>query len=354
MALIRPAVALVMVGGAVVSAVATAYAMNTKGAARGAVPGSDPISRTPKKPAKKPAAKKPVTPAAKPDKPPPKQLPSGNNSTTVVSEIPDHAVHVETKPTPAPAPKPATPKKRSARQAATDLYEYAAAAINAGKAASLGDKTHSNPFVKKAQSDMGKLDDDGVYADKTRARGKELLGKPFPARTSKPKAEAPAPKPKTTPAPKPSVEVIKQHDNAMAEQKKNDPKGTKAYATARELDKYLMAGGRSRTKIADLQWALGLDADGIPGDEITKPRVEHLLGVVVQWPDDIEKQLTGAVPGGSTAKQASDRLVRYYRDHSGRRSERISAYQRMLGVQPVGTVGPQTKAKVKELSGVEL
>lgn len=312
----------------------------------------------------KPAAAK-KTPAAKP-KPPggdvisrgppappkPKQLASSTKP-DVVNKIPVHAVRVENKPAaPKPAahtvtapkppapPKPAAPKKRTAREAAEHLYSMATAAIRSDLADQLGSTAHPNEAVRKDQHDMGKIAADGAYGPKTQARGKELLGKPFPTR---PHAATPAPKP--APAPKPKT--------AAAPPK---PAASAATTAARELDSYIAAqGGRSRAKIADLQWTLGLDTDGIPGG-VTKSRVQDLLLRSVDWPAAaaLPANLTGGVPGGSSPKQAADRLVRYYRNNKGRRAERISAYQKMLGVQPVGTVGTQTKAKVEQLNGVKL
>ena len=90
--------------------------------------------------------------------------------------------------TPAP-PKPPKPSKRSPKDAAQALYDYVVAAINAGRARSLGSKGAPNAIVADAERDMGVVPDNGVYGiygPKVRARGKELLGKTFPARPSEP------------------------------------------------------------------------------------------------------------------------------------------------------------------------
>jgi hypothetical protein len=80
-----------------------------------------------------------------------------------------------------PAPVPAA--RRSAVQAAEDLLAHAKAAIASGKAASqLGSKSAPNQTVALAQADMGELTADGIYGPATRARGKALTGKTFPAR----------------------------------------------------------------------------------------------------------------------------------------------------------------------------
>jgi outer membrane biosynthesis protein TonB len=122
-------------------------------------------------------------------------------------------------PTPAPAPKPGpepvivihdaeiidTPSpSRSARAAAQALYDYATGLIRSGRAALLGDSGNPNATVKAAQQDMGRVAADGIYGTKTRARGKELLGREFPARLSKHVDPTPAPAPKPQPSPKPS------------------------------------------------------------------------------------------------------------------------------------------------------
>lgn len=112
--------------------------------------------------------------------------------------------HVEEptpKPLPKPAPKPApAPATRTPTQAAQALWQYATEVIRAGHGSTLGTKDRPNTFVRAAQADMRKLDADGVYGDKTRARGKELLGKPFPDRNGT-RVPAPVPSaPKQLPA----------------------------------------------------------------------------------------------------------------------------------------------------------
>lgn len=89
----------------------------------------------------------------------------------------------------APAPSSPAPKievgpaviKRSPEKAALDLLEYATAAINAGRARTLGSKGAPNQVVQDAQRDMG-ITADGIYGPATRAKGKQLTGKTFPAR----------------------------------------------------------------------------------------------------------------------------------------------------------------------------
>jgi hypothetical protein len=76
------------------------------------------------------------------------------------------------------APKPSA--TRSAKQAATELLQYAKAAI--AQNASLGTKAAPNSMVKAAQIDMGVSPADGIYGPATRNRGKALTGTTFPAR----------------------------------------------------------------------------------------------------------------------------------------------------------------------------
>ena len=86
-------------------------------------------------------------------------------------------------------PKP-TPKKKKRRKtarltpkkAAEQLYSYVQRMIAAGDAHLLGTKGKPNAEVKRLQRDMRRIKADGQYATKTRRRGKELLGRPFPIR----------------------------------------------------------------------------------------------------------------------------------------------------------------------------
>jgi hypothetical protein len=82
-----------------------------------------------------------------------------------------------------PAPKAAAqPAKRTATQAANELYTYVTATVRAGNGDTLGKPHAPNKTVLEAQRDMRGLVTDGIYGPKTRARGKELTGREFPAR----------------------------------------------------------------------------------------------------------------------------------------------------------------------------
>ncbi len=116
----------------------------------------------------------------------------------------------EVPPTP---PEPDKPKAKTLEALGTEqptkrdwaerLYAYVLREIREGRSANLGHKDHPNSNVLAAQKGMGgKLKLDGIYGDKTRARGKELLGKPFPARETARQAAKKKPAPvTTTPAP---------------------------------------------------------------------------------------------------------------------------------------------------------
>jgi hypothetical protein len=329
-AAVRPVLWVVAGASSLVGLMAVAFAHQAQASNTSTLP---PKPKPKPKPTVKPAAKPtPATPAAKP-KPPPSAA-----KAEVVSKIPIHAIDVTPAPAPKPAakpaPQPAVVSARSTKQAAEDLYTLAASLVRSNRGDELGTSLHPNEKVRAAQTDMrGNLKADGVYGPKTMARGKELLGKPFPNRNSTVKAlPAPAPKP-TAAAPKPA------------------PKPTDKTNAAKALDFYLMDGGRAKATIADQQWTLGLDADGDPGPK-TRAAVQSALGRALDWPSSITA--TGAEPAGATAEAAAQRLVRYYRDNAGRRKDRIAAYQTAMGVEPAGSVGPLTKAKVKALTGVSL
>lgn len=78
------------------------------------------------------------------------------------------------------------PAGRSPRAAAQALYDYARdpAVRTAHPASAFGYRGHPNSFVRQAQLDMGLVlpDADGIYGPRTRARGQQLLGRPFPPR----------------------------------------------------------------------------------------------------------------------------------------------------------------------------
>lgn len=80
---------------------------------------------------------------------------------------------------PAAPPSPATVvHEHSPVEAAAALFEY----LRSTKPPTWGVKGAPNKVIQAAQNDMGGLAADGIYGPKTRARGKELLGKAFPPR----------------------------------------------------------------------------------------------------------------------------------------------------------------------------
>ena len=107
-------------------------------------------------------------------------------------------------PAPAPAPAPAQDGLRP-RAAAERLYVYASMKIRSGQAAQLGSRGAPNADVLAFQKAMRLIAADGIYGPKTRARGKELIGKDFPVRRSVAVSKAVAPDP---PAPDPTADPL--------------------------------------------------------------------------------------------------------------------------------------------------
>jgi len=175
----------------------------------------------------------------------------------------------EDKPKPKPDDKPSDkpkpddkPAGRTPTQAATFLYSYATEAIRAGKGSSLGTKGHANETVKLAQRDMRKIEADGIYGPKTRARGKELLGKPFPEReatrvpsspvlkqlppgppVSKPSSSPATSKPSSSPKPAPATSKPSSSSSAKASPPPpaSVPAGRAPQTAASELLSYVQA-----------------------------------------------------------------------------------------------------------------
>lgn len=185
-------------------------------------------------------------------------------------------------------------EKPTKKQSAERLYQYVSRSIHEGRLANLGTKEHGNAQVAEGQREMGGLKVDGIYGDKTRARGKELTGKPWPAR---PKASAPAPvRPAPRPAapPAPPKPAPAQAEAATPEPVPAAPAAPAAARTpvqaARELLAYVQAmqaagtmaklGSKSapNTRVLEAQRDMGgIAADGIYGLQ-TRTRGKELLG----------------------------------------------------------------------------
>jgi hypothetical protein len=82
-----------------------------------------------------------------------------------------------TKPPAPPASLDTPVSEHSPKEAATALYTY----VTSGHV-DWGSKSKPNELIRGAQKDMGKLVADGIYGQKTRDRGKQLIGKTFPPR----------------------------------------------------------------------------------------------------------------------------------------------------------------------------
>lgn len=126
--------------------------------------------------------------------PPPK--PSATAMEKALARVAPYQVDVKTEPT----------TKLGSRDAAQQLYRYVAGVISAGKASTLGTKGHPNPEVKRLQLAMGRIQGDGIYGPATRARGKELLGRDFPARRRRRRVPKPPSPVRTPPSPQPEPE----------------------------------------------------------------------------------------------------------------------------------------------------
>jgi hypothetical protein len=125
----------------------------------------------------------PAPPAAA--KPKPKAKPPASSPRPAPAPQPAPPPAAAAKPkakAPASSPQPAA-ATRSPQDAAQALFDYVTAAIAAGRARTLGNKSEPNAIVRDAQADMGELVADGIYGPASRARGKALLGRNFPARS---------------------------------------------------------------------------------------------------------------------------------------------------------------------------
>ncbi len=209
------------------------------------------VTRPEPKPKQKPAPK----PKAKTSPPAPKP----DDFTITVHD----AVLIEDR---TPDPKP-EPKALTKHEAALELYSYVVKAIGDGLSSFLGDRTSANATVKRYQLAMGKIAADGIYGDKTRARGKELLGREFPARKT-----ATAPKPAPSPAPTPKPAPTPPPDQRTPVQ------------AARDLLGHVRAHGDLGTKarpsqpVMSAQRDMGeLTTDGVYGPK-TRARGKQLIG----------------------------------------------------------------------------
>lgn len=118
-------------------------------------------------------------------------------------------------------PKPKRKKRRtkkeaarlSPKNAAEQLYSFAARTLARGEGHLLGVKGKPSPEVKRLQKNMGKIKADGFYGRRTRRRGKELLGRDFPIRKKGGVKRTP-PKP-----PKPDTDEPGREDGADADER---------------------------------------------------------------------------------------------------------------------------------------
>jgi len=116
----------------------------------------------------------------------------------------------------------------------------------------------------------------------------------------------------------------------------------------------LRAGELNRNGVAKAQRAMGgLDPDGIGGGK-TMGKVEALLKRSVDW-SDISWPRTPSIPKAPSAAIAARELWDYVHVYKGKRRPRIRMYQRTMGMKSTpGRIGPSTRARVLELTELEL
>jgi peptidoglycan hydrolase-like protein with peptidoglycan-binding domain len=209
--------------------------------------------------------------------PPAPQLPA--------STIPSHAVDLNDG-------AQAQPMARAPRVAAQDLYNYVTELVRADRGAELGSASKPNATVRDAQRDMKLVTADGIYGTKTRARGKELLGREFPARESKTRGQPLASSTKPTPAkavvipPHAAPAVVLEHAPAAEPPPPSQPvaphspresaEAMYVYVSAPSSD--LGSKKKPNATIRAAQKAMGgLTADGIYGPK-TRARIHTLTG----------------------------------------------------------------------------
>lgn len=200
-------------------------------------------------------------------------------TTTAETPIAPHTVHVE----PEPPPKPDSAPTVSPRGYAQRLYDYARGMISADRATELGTKGKPNATVRAYQGGMGKLKRDGIYGPKTRARGKELLGKSFPVRKRAEPVIAPEPAP---PPPPPAAMVLEAEETATEIVRSPREAAQDLFEYAKRAPRVKGRGAWFGTKlkpnatVAQAQRDMGeLTDDGIYGPK-TRRRGRALLGRV--------------------------------------------------------------------------
>jgi len=198
----------------------------------------------------------------------------------------------KTKTEPEPEPEPDKPEM-TPKQAADKLYRYAGDLIRRGRSTRLGTTGKPNREVKRLQGFMKKLKEDGQYGPKTRARGKELLGKDFPVRkrVAKDPLEPPIP-PRTPPdAPPAPPPPAPEPGDPLPKQEKDELKARSPQKAAEELRIYVKGAPKKRGRaralgfknnpsmmVMDAQQDMGkLKKDGIYGNK-TRARGKELTG----------------------------------------------------------------------------
>jgi hypothetical protein len=235
-------------------------------------------------------------PAAAPPDPSMRQLPPPRSS--AFDSIPSHAVEIVPEiPSTAMHADAEQAAVRGPKDAARELLSYISPLIRSGNLDALGSKEAPNTIIQAMQTDMRKVNADGVYGPKTQARGKELLGVEFPARAGgkrivpkaqpsaaaskpKPSAAKPAPAPPLPPAiaalkpapPPPSLDVpVSEHSPKEAAE------ALWIYLQGPNPDRGHKGAPSEIVRAAQKDMAGGLKADGIYGPK-TAARAKALTG----------------------------------------------------------------------------
>lgn len=165
----------------------------------------------------------------------------------------------------------------------------------------------------------------------------------------KKKADEPAPAPRTFITTRRPLFRAQPADPEPAPAPAPAPELTRAQSAARDLRKYVEAGGTDRQVISNYQRTMKrLDPDGHPGPA-TQARAKKLgFAPRETW----RAIMPGPVPYAPTARAAARELLAYLDVYGGKRRDRITAYQEIMGgLVADGIAGPKTRARAEELAG---
>jgi hypothetical protein len=284
----------------------------------------------------------PAQPPPPPAAPKPKLLPASTASTT----IPAHVVEV------APGLM-IDASLRAPRVAAQDLYTYVTGLIRAGKSDQLGNASAPNSTIAAAQNDMRLVKVNGVYDAPTRARGKELLGREFPARDSKRVAAVPVTATPAVVLESPAIAPPPLSASVAARTPREAAEALLIYVQQPGAD--LGSKASPSSIVHDAQQAMGgITADGVYGPQTSK-RIAALTGKAAPQ-RGLQPAAADAQP--SAAVDAAETLLEYVSSpganfgSKSRPSAQVRAGQKAMGGLTVdGIYGAKTQARIEALTG---